>query len=93
MGTLSITAGTTAAPRTRTFTVPDAHIVRALAALKWNYGQVSDGAGGMRDMTNAEALDRFADGCRQGLVDIVRRFERDAATTTAVGGVADITAT
>lgn len=90
MGSLVITFGTTASPRTRTYSVADAHVLRAVPALKWHFGQVPDGNGGMRDMTTNEAMDAFSGGVRKAIIDIVKRYERDAATITAVNGVAEI---
>lgn len=90
MGSLVLTVGTTASPRTRTRVFPDAFVARALAAIKANYGQISDGAGGMRDMTNVEALDRWVDGVEQSLIDITYRSEVTRDTTTAVGNVSKI---
>lgn len=37
--------------------IPDAQMSRVQTALRARYGQVDDGAGGLRDRTNAELVD------------------------------------
>lgn len=71
-------------------TYPTGDAPRILAALKWHYGQVSDGAGGMRDMTNQEALDKLAVSVRKSLVDIVFRYEREVAAKAAADAVVPV---
>lgn len=71
-------------------TYPDGDAPRILAALKWNYGQVSDGAGGMRDMTNAEALAKLSASVRHSVVDMVLRYERETAAKAAADAVVPV---
>lgn len=51
-------------------TVPDAQIGRVQAAARATFGQVSDGAGGFRDMTNAEIVERI----RQETIHMIKRM-------------------
>lgn len=87
MATITITAsGLTA----RSKTISTAHTTRLLAAYRVRYGQVSDGAGGMRDMTDQEVFNAFADGLFRGMIGVVRSAEDEVAVRTAKAGVSDI---
>ena len=73
-----------------TITYPDNAQGRILAALKTHYGQVDDGQGGMRDRTNAEAINAFRDSCRNSLRHLVLRSEVETAKEDAARGVAEV---
>jgi hypothetical protein len=77
------------ATRNIAITYPDGAAAKIIAALKWHYGQVDDGNGGLRDMTNAEAFAKFEQGVRQALKDIVRRYDEDQAVTAAKATVTE----
>ena len=81
------------ATRNITVTYPDGSGATILAALKWNYGQISDGAGGMRDMTNAEALARFDTSVKASLKDMVNRYQVELAKETAAAAVVPVDVT
>lgn len=51
-------------------TVPDAQIARVQAAARGTFGQVDDGLGGKRDMTNAELVERL----RQETIYMIKRM-------------------
>lgn len=102
MGSITFQISSTAPAITanKTFSVPDAHIARLAVAMKTNYGQVVDASvvpqtvpPTMRDRTNAEALSAMLSGVMQGWVNAVQQVEQQTAASTAVAGVAPITAT
>ena len=74
------------------FNVPDGQMPRLLAALRLLWGQVPDGAGGSRDMTAQEVLDRVRSHSIANLKKLVRQVEADAATKTALAAVTSIDA-
>lgn len=76
MATLTFTA-TSLTPRAKTISVGDT--TRLLNAYRTIYGQVSDGAGGLRDRTDQEIFNIFADGIYNYMQETVRNVERDAA--------------
>ncbi len=86
MATLSISF----AGHARSKTIPNDHALRLVAALKTFYGPVADDAGGLREMTDTEALDRWYEGFVQSAKDITRSVESDAVRQTAASGVSDI---
>lgn len=63
--------------------VPDAQLPRVQAAAKFIFGQVDDGAGGLRDMTNAEIVARLKLETIQMIKSIVHRAERQIALAAA----------
>lgn len=76
MATISFSAtGLTA--RTKTITAGDT--TRLLDAYRVIYGKVPDGAGGMRDRTNQEIFDVFADGLFKSIQEQVRNAEGNTA--------------
>lgn len=77
MATLTFTAsGLTA--RSKTISAGD--VTRVLSAYKTLAGQVSDGAGGLRDRTNQEIFDWFVDNrVLARILEDVRNVEGDAA--------------
>lgn len=79
-----------AANRSRAVTVSAAHLTRMINAYRAILGQVPDGAGGMRDRTDAEVYDAWADGLFNGTRANVRSHERVAAAQAAENGVAEI---
>lgn len=76
MATLTFTA-TSLIPRVKTISAGDT--TRLLNAYRTIYGQVSDGIGGMRDRTDQEIFNIFADGIYNYMQETVRNVERDAA--------------
>jgi hypothetical protein len=89
--TMSINTGQGTVTRNRTVTGP--HLVRMLTAYKGLLGQVSDGVGGFRDMTDEECILAWADGTLAGTKANVLRWERDQAAATASNAVTEITLT
>jgi len=73
--------------------VPGPQVARLQAACRSNFGQVSDGAGGFRDMTNQEIVDRLRSLTKKMLIDIVRGAEITAARAAADTSVVDLDAT
>lgn len=64
-------------------TIPNAQLSRVQAAVRATFGQVPDGAGGMRDMTDAELVERLRQDVIQTIKGMVIRFERSAAIAAA----------
>lgn len=64
-----------------TITVPDAQMSRVQAACRATFGQVDNGAGGLRDMTNAEIIERL----RQDVISMIKGmvFTREAEAKRA----------
>jgi hypothetical protein len=87
MATISIQLG----PETRSKTISAAHLVRFVNAYRAIYGQVSNGAGGMRDRTDAEVATAICEGIFKGWQAAVLSHEKDVAARAAATGVADIT--
>lgn len=81
MATLTFTA-TSLTPRAKTISVADT--TRLLNAYRTIYGQVPDGIGGMRDRTDQECLNIFADGLFNYIQETVRNVERDTAAKVVV---------
>ncbi len=88
----SVTISITAAGNTvgRTKTISAAHLLRFLAAYKHILGQVSDGAGGLRDMTDDECVLAWADSYLNGTKANVLRDEQGAASKTAIDAQTEI---
>lgn len=93
MATMTIQVNTGQGTVTRNRTVSGAHLLRFIAAYKTLLGQVSDGAGGLRDMTDEETILAWADGLLAGTKANVLRVEKDAAATTAANAQTEITLT
>jgi hypothetical protein len=64
-------------------TVPDAQMARVQAACRATFGQVDDGLGGLRDLTNAEIIERLRQGVIGQIKTMVARTERSAAIAAA----------
>jgi hypothetical protein len=64
-------------------TIPDAQMARVQAACRAAFGQVDDGAGGFRDLTNAEIVERLRQGVITQIKTMVSRSEREAARIAA----------
>ena len=64
-------------------TVPNAQVPRLEAAAKAAFGQVPDGAGGMRDLTSQEIVDRLKLEVISILKGMVIRYERSQAIKAA----------
>jgi hypothetical protein len=79
--TIQIVAGGVTTGRTKTVSGP--HLLRFLAAYKALLGQVPDGAGGLRDMTDEECVLAWADGLLAGTRSNVLRQEQTVAAKTA----------
>ena len=73
---------------TLTINIPDGQMPRVLAAARDTWGQVPDGSGGMRDMTNGEITERFRQEVITLIKTIVRNSERRAAKIPCAGGSA-----
>ena len=86
MPNVNVGVAATGLSRSRSMTLSDSDVTRTTAALKRFYGKVDNGAGGLRDRTDQEAWDRFFEGVRRSLVDIVALVEREQ-------GVASVTVT
>lgn len=63
--------------------VPDAQIPRVQAAARAAFGQVPNGAGGLRDMTNAEVQERLRLEVIAMLKSLVKQQERKQAIEEA----------
>jgi hypothetical protein len=90
MATITMQINTGQGTVTRNRTVSGPHLVRMLTAYKGLLGQVSDGAGGFRDMTDEECILAWADGLMAGTKANVLRWERDQAAITAESGITEI---
>lgn len=75
---------------TVTKTVSTADLQRIIDTYKANYGQVSGGAGGLRDMTNQELFDAFSAGFFNGLIGAVTSHEGDIAAASARAAIMPI---
>ena len=71
-----------------TLTYPDGEQVRILTALKANAATIA-----IPTPTNAQALAWFVAAVQSSLRDVVLRYERDAALTTAAATVVPVTVT
>lgn len=80
MATISI-AATGVTTRSKTISTNDTQ--RLLNAFRKVYGQVSDGAGGMRDMTDQEIFNRFADGVFESFITTTYNAELGPALASA----------
>jgi hypothetical protein len=87
MATISITLG----PETRSKTITAAHLTRFVTAFRAIYGKVSDGAGGMRDRTDAEVATAVCEGIFKGWQAAVLRYEKDVAARAAEAGQSELT--
>ena len=63
---------------------------RVLDAYRALLGQVPDGEGGLRDMTDAETASAFAEGIFNGLKANVHRKEKDVASKNASDAINEI---
>jgi hypothetical protein len=79
MATISITLGT----ETRSKTITAAHLLRFVSAYRAIYGQVPNGAGGMRDRTDAEVATAICEGIFNGWKAAVLQHEKDVAAAAA----------
>jgi hypothetical protein len=86
--TIQIVASGNTVGRTKTVSGP--HLLRFLAAYKALLGQVSDGNGGLRDMTDDECVLAWADGLLAGTKSNVLRQEQTEAAATASEAVTEI---
>jgi hypothetical protein len=86
--TIQIVAGGVTTGRTKTVSGP--HLIRFLAAYKALLGQVSDGSGGLRDMTDDECVLAWADGLLAGTKANVLRQEQTEAASAASEAVEEI---
>lgn len=82
MATITLTIGAL----TNAKTISAGDVTRLLDAAKFNYGQVDDGNGGLRDRTNQELFDIFAQSFYSSLVTYVK----DAETRKAAVAVVDV---
>jgi hypothetical protein len=73
--------------------VPDAQLPRVQAAARATFGQVDDGAGGLRDMTNNEVVARLKFETVQMIKSIVHRHEKAVLVAAAEAPIADVDAT
>lgn len=74
-------------------TVPDAQLPRVQTAARLTFGQVPDGSGGFRDMTNTEIVERIRQEVILMLKQLVFRSERQVAIAAAEQPPADLSAT
>ena len=74
-------------------TIPDAQLPRVQAAARGMFGQVDDGNGGLRDMTNNEVVARLKLETILMIKSIVHRYERSVLVAAAEAPIADIDAT
>lgn len=74
-------------------TIPDVQLPRVQAAARATYGQVSDGAGGFRDMTNAEIVERIRQEVISMLKGVVHNAEKRALVQAAEAPIAQVDAT
>lgn len=63
--------------------VPNAQLARVQAAIRATFGQVDNGVGEMRDMTDAELLERLRQDVMMTIRGMVIRYERSAAIKAA----------
>lgn len=74
-------------------TVPDAQLPRVQTAARATFGRVDDGAGGLRDMTNAEIVERLRQEVISMIKQLAQRSERKAAVLAAEAPIIDVSAT
>ena len=87
--TIQVVASGNTVGRTKTISGP--HLVRFIAAYKAILGQVDNGSGGFRDMTDDETVLAWADGLLAGTKQNILSHEKVAAAATASAAVTDIT--
>ena len=75
----------------RTFTVPNAHLVRLVAALRTHY--IAKLGTSVSGWTNEQLLEQYTADLMAGMKALVLNVERAAATKTAEDAVTEITAT
>lgn len=85
---ISITAQSTTVGRTKTVSGPD--LIRFLNAYRTILGQVSNGAGGMRDRTDDEVILGWADATIAKAKSQTRAVENTAAIKAAIAAQTDI---
>lgn len=71
--------------------IPNAQIPRFIAGMRASFGKVDDGAGGLRDMTQAELIERVRQSVIQTLRERVRTAEREEAIRAAAQPELDAT--
>lgn len=81
--------------KARSMTLSDGDVARTTAALKVFYGQIEDGVDAdgnpvLRNRTDEEAWDRFFEGVKRSLLDIVKKVESESAAATASADVTEI---
>lgn len=64
-------------------TIPNAQISRVQTAVRAAFGQVPDGTGGMRDMTDEELVEKLRQDVIQTIKGMVIQHERSAAIAAA----------
>jgi len=74
-------------------TIPDAQMARVQAGMRAHWGQVPNGAGGKRDMTNAELIERLRTSVISSTKDIVKRTEEDTARVATTAGITEVETT
>lgn len=69
---------------TRSKTISASDTQRLLAAYRVSLGQVSNGAGGLRDRTDQETFDAFVDNIFAAMRENVRNIEGDVVRATVL---------
>jgi len=69
--------------RVHTKTLANTKLPKWITVIKEVWGQVDDGAGGQRDMTDEEAIDQWLLFCFSAGVSRLRRHEKDKAGRVA----------
>lgn len=90
MATYTQTVVAGAINQTKVFTASNGDATRMLTAMKAYFGKVSDGAGGVRDMTDAEVIDAIFADVIATLKQRTLVQERKAAQTASVDSLAPI---
>lgn len=57
-------------------TVPDNKVTELVAALRWHWGQVDDGAGGLRDRTQGELKGKLKESVEGSVKNIFTRHKK-----------------
>lgn len=73
--------------------VPDAQLARVQAAARSTFGQIDDGAGGLRDMTNAEIVERIRQEVILMVKALVLKAERRVLVQAAEAPITTVDAT
>ena len=72
--------------------IPDAQVQRFQDAARIHWGMVSDGSGGMRNMTNSELVEQLRQDTIKWLVAMVLRVETNTANVAAATTVLPVDA-